>query len=85
MKLKTLKDLIILCNDCKKDIDCKCIHPCCRNHKRVKQGIIKWVKECDKPYFKREYPFSELSGKEECEAVQFILKHIHNITEEDLK
>ncbi len=74
-ELKTLKDLIVLCDICKKCPEINCRHPCCRNHKRIKQEAIKWIKFLDTP-LGLDWDAFDLRN--------FWLNRF-NITEEDLK
>ncbi len=69
--LKTLNDLIVVCDICKKHPENNCHHPCCRNNKRVRQEAIKWVKEKYHP------------DKDTMKLTDWI--DFFNITEEELK
>jgi len=86
MKLKTLKDLIVVCDVCKKYPKNNCHHPCCRNNKRVRHEAIKYIKDM-KGFIERNKG-KIASEKDEdilLEGAIKIIKHFFNITDEDLK
>lgn len=79
-KLKTLKDLECICFFCNDDSDRKENYPQEVRTTDLRQEIIKWIKELNKGV----HPLFANFKVDQCEACSNLLKHIFNITEEEL-